>query len=379
LRKAAVVVIGGGVVGASVALAAARRGADVVLLEAEPELGLCASGTNSGILHTGFDSHPGELETRLILRSAQLRDPVLRALDIPVLRVGASLRPRDASERQAVAQLAENARANGVDAELQSDGSLFVPGESVTDPVAYTTALGAAAERASASVVCGARVAGIADRAGALDLTAEDGGVLARADVVVNCAGLFADEVARAAGDDRFSIYPRKGEFFVFEPPEEAMLQRIRLPVPSAGTKGVLVFPTVDGKLVAGPTAHDQDDKHDWSVRPEARAEVLGKARVLVPELADAEPIDAYAGLRPAGAGVNYLIERSPVQPRLVHVAAIRSTGLSASLGIAEHVMGLLGEAGVALGEEAPLHPGGRPESPTPWWQRSASYRSGAR
>jgi glycerol-3-phosphate dehydrogenase len=351
----------------------------MVLLEAEPELALAASGTNSGILHTGFDSHPGELETRLILRSAQLRDPVLRTLDIPVRRVGALLRPRDATEREAVAQLADNARANGVEVEVEPDGSLFVPGESVTDPVAYTTSLGAAAERAGARVVCGVRVAGIADRGDALEVTREDGEVLARADVVVNCAGLFADEVARAAGDDRFSIYPRKGEFFVFEPPDPALLERIRLPVPSAGTKGVLVFPTVDGRLVAGPTAHDQDDKHDWSVRPEARVEVLGKARALAPELAGAEPFDAYAGLRPAGVGVNYLIERSPVQPRLVNVAAIRSTGLSASLGIAEHVMGLLRETGVELGEEAPLRRGPRPESPVPWWKRAASYRSGTR
>ena len=49
--------------------------------------------------------------------------------------------------------------------------------------------------------------------------------------------------------------------------PARRCSERIVLPVPSAGTKGVLVFPTVDGKLVAGPTAHDQDDKHDWSVR----------------------------------------------------------------------------------------------------------------
>ena len=61
-------VIGAGVVGCATALALARRGASVALLEAEPEPGLAASGTNSGILHTGFDSVPGELETELILR-----------------------------------------------------------------------------------------------------------------------------------------------------------------------------------------------------------------------------------------------------------------------------------------------------------------------
>src|SRR3954453_19997174 len=84
-----VAVVGAGVVGSAVALALARRGAAVALLEAEAEPGLAASGTNSGILHTGFDSVPGELETELILRAAALRDPVLEALRVPVLRCGA--------------------------------------------------------------------------------------------------------------------------------------------------------------------------------------------------------------------------------------------------------------------------------------------------
>jgi len=55
------VVIGAGVVGCAVSLALARRGVEVLLLEAEPEPALAASGTNSGLLHTGFDSTPGGL------------------------------------------------------------------------------------------------------------------------------------------------------------------------------------------------------------------------------------------------------------------------------------------------------------------------------
>ena len=91
---APVAVIGGGVVGTAVAYTLARRGVAAVLLEAEPELALAASGTNSGILHTGFDSHAGELETRLIVRSAALRDGVMDSLQIPVLRCGALVAPR---------------------------------------------------------------------------------------------------------------------------------------------------------------------------------------------------------------------------------------------------------------------------------------------
>src|SRR4026208_1967203 len=94
-----VAVVGGGVVGSATALALSRSDVRVALREAEPELALGASGTNSGILHTGFDSPPGELETELILRSAALRDAVLEELGVPVLRCGAVLTPRD--ERKA--------------------------------------------------------------------------------------------------------------------------------------------------------------------------------------------------------------------------------------------------------------------------------------
>src|SRR3984893_3507263 len=107
-------VIGGGVVGCAVAHALARRGVEAVLLEAERGLALGASGANSGILHTGFDSEPGELETRLILRAAALREELREELDVPVWRCGARLAPADERERVAVARLAENARANRV-------------------------------------------------------------------------------------------------------------------------------------------------------------------------------------------------------------------------------------------------------------------------
>jgi len=339
---ARVAIVGGGVVGAAVAYTLARREVSAVVLEAQDGLGLAASGTNSGILHTGFDSTPGELETRLILRSAALRDAVLDELGVPVLRCGAVLTPRDDSEARTVAGLADGARANGVEVRLRDDGALEVPGEAVTDPVAYTRALAAAAE-----VRTDARVERIARAANGLVLGIAGGDDVA-CDAAVNCAGLHADDVARMVGDDGFAIYPRKGEFFVFDPPDGEPLERILLPVPTKRTKGVLVFPRIDGRVVAGPTAYDQDDKDDWSVRPEAREEVMAKAVAMLPALEGAEPVSAYAGLRPAGRGVNYVIGPSPACPQLVNVAAIRSTGLSASLGIGEYVADLLAQQGVA-------------------------------
>jgi glycerol-3-phosphate dehydrogenase len=372
---AEVAVIGAGVVGSAAALALARGGVSVALLEAEPEPGLQASGTNSGILHTGFDSVPGELETELILRSAELRDPLLAALEVPVLRCGALMRPADESEWHAIAALAENADRNGVDATLRDDGGLEVPGETVTDPVAYTLGLAGAARRLGADLRTSFRVEAVERADSGLTLY-EAGGQSVRCRVAVNCAGLGAGEVARLAGDDSFDVYPRKGEFLVFDPPEGAPLERILLPVPSEGTKGVLVFPTIDGKVVAGPTAVDQEDSDDWSVRPWASDEILPKATAIYPPLAHAEPIATYAGLRPAGRGVNYLIGPSDACPGLVNVAAIRSTGLTASLAIAERVCAIVGELGVALGPQQPLEPGSPSRVAGLWWQRTAEYRA---
>jgi glycerol-3-phosphate dehydrogenase len=369
--EAEVAVVGAGVVGCAVALALARRGVAVALLEAEREPALAASGTNSGILHTGFDSVPGELETELILRSAALRDPVLEALGIPVLRCGAVVRPADEAQHQAVAALAGNAAVNGVEVTLRDDGSLRVPGEAVTDPVAYTSALAAAACGLGTDERMDYHVASIEREGEALVLRDGDGDAV-RSRVVVNCAGLHADTVACLAGDDSFEVYPRKGEFLVFDPSPEEALEEILLPVPTERTKGLLVFPAIDGKVVAGPTAIDQSDKHDWSVRPEARDEIRPAAAAMHPPLGDLEPIAAYAGLRPAGRCVNYLIAPSASCQGLVNVAAIRSTGLTASLGIAERVCAIAGEMGVAMGEERPLEPAPAPVSDAPWWRRAA-------
>jgi glycerol-3-phosphate dehydrogenase len=369
---AQVAVIGGGVVGAAVLYTLASRGVAGVLLEGEPELALGASGTNSGILHNGFDSTPGELETELLLRAAQLREPVLERLSVPVIRCGALLRPRGDDDVAAVAGLAENAAANGVTANLGDDGALEIPGESVTDPVAWTLALAEAAAAGGADVRTGSRVEGIEAKEWGLALSTA-GGETVSCEVAVNAAGLYSDQVARLVGDESFEVYPRKGEFFVFDPPPSGPLERILLPVPTKRTKGVLVFPTVDGKVVAGPTAHDQEDKEDWSVRPGAADEVLPKARAMLPELEGATPIASYAGLRPAGRGVNYVIGPSAAEPRLINAAAIRSTGLSASLGVAERVVSLVESLRVALGPERELPTAaGTPGGDGPWWQRTA-------
>lgn len=367
-------IVGAGVVGCAVALELARHGVSVALLEAESEPALAASGTNSGILHTGFDSPAGELETELILASNRARGSLVRSLGIPVVRCGAVIRAGHKGGRERLAAIAEAARRNKVTVRRPDDHTLQIPDEAVTDPALYTLALAAEAKRQGAELRTGFALAAV-DRSGrALNLRAANGHTVG-CRALVNCAGLRADAVASLLGDDSFSIYPRKGEFLVFEPPDGPLAQ-ILLPIPGERTRGVLVFPTLDGKIIAGPTAVDLVDKDDWSVRPQARDEVVAKAVPMYPALAQAEPLAAYAGLRPAGRGVNYLIARSRACPDLINVAAIRSTGLSASSGIALRVTRLVGTLGIRLGARRKLQGGELPPLDAPWWRRAVTRRA---
>jgi glycerol-3-phosphate dehydrogenase len=376
--QAQVAVIGGGVVGCAVAHALARHGVSALLLEADDELASGASGANSGILHTGFDSPPAQLETRLILRAAALREELLDELAVPVWRCGALLAPRGPQERAAVARLAENSRANGVAATLAADGSLSVAGESVTDPVAFTRALAAAATAGGARIRLGARVTRLASAPSGVTIELDTGERLPMR-AAVNCAGLHADELARSAGDELVAVYPRKGEFLVFAQPHGRALGQILLPVPSALGKGVLVSPTVEGRaIIAGPTAREREDKRDRTVESDAAELILERAQRVYRALGQLEPLSAYAGLRPAGRASNYVIEHSRTLPGLIHVAAIRSTGLSASLAIGEHVLGMLARAGAidpgpARALPAPTPAPVAPEAPAEaWWERAA-------
>ncbi len=370
-----IAVIGGGVVGCAVAHALASRGVRSELLEAEPGLALGASGTNSGILHTGFDSTPGELETRLILRATELREEQRDTLGVVVWRCGARLQPGDDDERAAVLRLAENARVNRVEVELHDDGSLVVPGEAVTDPVAFVHALARAAEAGGATVRLGARVSGLAKAPGGGIAVELQSGERLTVRAAVNCAGLYADEVARLADEDPVAIYPRKGEFLVFSAVEGEPLERILLPVPSALGKGVLVFPTLERLLIAGPTARERDDKCDWSVEPDAAELILPRATRMHPPLRRAQQIGAYAGLRPAGRDGNYVIEASRALPGLIHVAAIRSTGLSASLAIGEYVVAMLArQDAIELGRPRRLRAPAQPPPARPWWERAERH-----
>ena len=165
---------------------------------------------------------------------------------------------------------------------------------------------------------------------------------------LVNAAGLGSDEVDRLLGHDRFTVVPRRGELLVFDKLARPLVDRIVLPVPSSKGKGVLVSPTIFGNVMLGPTSEDLVDRADTSTSEEGFAFLLAKGAVLMPDLMAEDVTAAYAGLRAATEHVDYVVDVDASQRYLV-LGGIRSTGLTASMALAELAAELLSGAGLAL------------------------------
>jgi glycerol-3-phosphate dehydrogenase len=373
-----VAVIGAGVVGTAIARALSRYDLTVVLLDAANDVGTGTTKANTAILHTGFDAVPGTLESRLLRRGHALLADYAAQAGIPVERTGALLIAWTPEQLRALPEITEKAEHNGYagiravsPAELYRReprlgpgalAALEIPDESIicpwTTPLAYATE----AVRAGVRLRLDCRVTGVqpdAAQAGAHLIHTARGTLRGR--WLVNAAGLGADRIDAMLGGGGFTVRPRRGELIVFDKLARPLVGSILLPVPTAQTKGVLVAPTVYGNVLLGPTAEDVEDRSDTATTAAGLAALLEAGRTIVPDLVREEVTATYAGLRAATEHRDYQIRVDPGL-RYACAAGIRSTGLSASLGIAECVVDQMAGAGLPLKERD--DPAGPPAMP---------------
>jgi glycerol-3-phosphate dehydrogenase len=165
----------------------------------------------------------------------------------------------------------------------------------------------------------------------------------------VNAAGLFGDVVDQRLGlGPNFTIKPRKGQFVVLDKAAFKHVPRIVLPVPTEITKGIVVCPTAFGNVLIGPTAEEQEDRIRATVEQDVLKALLKRGAEIVPALRDYPVSAVYAGLRPATEEKAYRISSRP-DMRAITLGGIRSTGLSSSLGLAQHALKLHAEFGQQL------------------------------
>ncbi|MCA2377975.1 NAD(P)/FAD-dependent oxidoreductase [Agrobacterium sp. 22-211-1] len=361
-----VAVIGAGVVGCAVARRFALAGAKVVVIEKGADILSGASKANSAILHTGFDAPEGSLELELVKAGRAEYLSIHGQMGLSLVETGALVCAWNPDEAERLAAIAEQGRRNGI-SELglltarqaretmpglsgHLTAALEVSGEHIIDPWSAPLGYLTQAVGLGAQLVRNAEVlSGSFDGAWRIETTA--GPILAAS--IVNAAGLFGDIVdARLGLVSEFTIMPRKGQFVVLDKAARRHVPRIVLPVPTEITKGIVVCPTAFGNVLVGPTAEEQDDRERATVETATLEALLKRGAEIVPALASISVTAVYAGLRPASEKKHYRISERPDR-RAITLGGVRSTGLSAALGLAQHALTL--HAGFGTRFDLPL------------------------
>ena len=363
-----VCIIGGGVVGCAIARELSHYKLAVALVEAANDVGAGTSKANTAILHTGFDSTPGSLEARLLARGYERMCAYAAVANIPVERTGALMVAWDREQADRLPQIIENAEANGVhdlegltrrqvyDREQAlgpgAVAGVLVPGESIICPFTPTLAYATEAIENDLELFLDNRVTAIELEANHSTVVTIQEGIKTR--WIINAAGLYADAVEAMVCASTFSVTPRRGQLIVFDRLARPLITHIILPIPTERTKGILVSPTVFGNILLGPTAEDLHDKRDTETTREGLDGLLRQGKAIIPRLIHEEVTATYAGLRTVTDEDDYMI-RVDEDKRYICVGGIRSTGLSASLGIAEYVTELMSAAGESLAKKSSI------------------------
>ncbi|MBI4383680.1 MAG: L-2-hydroxyglutarate oxidase [Nitrospinae bacterium] len=260
-------VIGGGVMGVSVARELKNRsgGARVVLIEKEDDCGLHASGRNSGVLHAGFYYSADSLKARFSRQGNVLLTEYCESKGLKINKCGKLVAARDESEWPFLDELLKRGKANGVplhditeaeakriEPRVKTRGrALLSPTTSSVDPREVMQAMKTDAVREGVGVRVGVRYLQRAE-----DGVSTSAGKI-RAGYVVNVAGLYADKIGKDFGFSKdYRILPFKGLYLYSEEPPGALRAHI-YPVPDLRNPflGVHFTLTPDGRSKIGPTA----------------------------------------------------------------------------------------------------------------------------
>ena len=357
MERIDVAVVGGGVVGLSAACAVAERGLSVCVLERHPRSGVEASTHNSGVIHAGIYYPTQSLKAILCVEGRERLYRFCADHGVAHERCGKLI---VASHDEEIARLQTLLRLgldNGVaDLEIVDEGfirrlephvrgraAIWSPSTGIIEAEGLVRAL---AHRASGLGVYLLHGTDLVEGTSSNDgVTLQTNRERIDARVVVNAAGLYADDVSVSLGGEPFAIYPVRGEYAELVPSARHLVTRPVYPLPdrSGHSLGVHLTRTTWGSVMLGPTARYQDTKGNYEGAWLPIEAFHQSAQRLLPDL-------ELDDLRPGGTGIrarpapptevfaDFLIRRDAVVPALVHAAGLDSPGLTACLSIADRV-----------------------------------------
>lgn len=350
IKSADVVVIGGGIVGTAVLRELSKYDLKCILVEKEPDLAMGTTKANSAILHAGFDAPTGSLKAITNVRGNQLYHELEQELDLDIKWTGSLVAATTDEEMETLQELLERGKANGVEGlkilsreeVLQKEknltsvkGALWAPSAGVCWPFGAALAFARCAVQNGAEVMRDCRVLGFIKEDGRIIGVETSKGVI-KTKYVVNATGVYADEIAKLAGDESFTITPRKGEYILFDKTAcSSLVFGVVFPTPTKKSKGILVCTTTHGNTFIGPNAQDMEDKEDHAVTAEGMDEIVASARKLIPNLPMGAAITEFSGLRAVSSTGDFIIGASAVAG-LYNAAGMQSPGLTAAPAVAE-------------------------------------------
>jgi glycerol-3-phosphate dehydrogenase len=382
MERANIVIIGGGVIGCAVAYELASRWQDVFLLERAPKPGMGASTRNSGVIHSGIYYTNGSLKARFCVEGNRLLHEFCAAHGVPHRRPGKLVVATHLNETSKLESLAANGWRNGVNGlelvdrtairsrepHLDGAAALWVPSTGIVSAEDLVKTLARLATDRGAHILTHARVTSLTPREGGIQAgveieAAQEGRASTReiveARCIINCAGLYADEVAAMLGLTGYHIYPVRGEYAEIVRGRADLVRGLvyPLPHPEGMSLGVHLTRTVWDTVLVGPTARYVARKDDYESDRLPIEEFVRRASPLLPDLKAEDMRLAYSGLRaklvpprdatgnePAGPSPDFVITRDPAVPSAIHLIGFESPGLTSCLAIARHVAKLAAE-----------------------------------
>ena len=359
MERIDVAIVGAGVTGLASALAAAESGYSTCVLERHSRPGLDTSTHNSGVIHAGIYYPTGSLKARLCVDGRRLLYEFCERYDVPHRKCGKLIVAHDEGEIAQLEALKIRGDANGVEGLELVDRAFIDAREPAVSAVAalWSPETGVVnAEELVKTLLRRATDAGViflpvtrlvgGDREGdAMILQTEREQIAAS--MVVNAAGLYADDVSRMLGGESFTIYPCRGEYVELTTAKRSIVNGLVYPLPHQHSLGVHIVKTTNGDVWLGPTARFQGRKDDYESDRLPIEAFVEPARRLLREITVKDLRLGGSGIRakihpPSESFADFLIARDRMNPLLVQASGIESPGLTSCLAVGRLVARLL-------------------------------------